>query len=410
MIPPQIIVIGSGPAGLHAGYAAAVAGAQVTLLEQMDNTGAKLLASGGGRCNVSNLLPLEDFARKFGVRWRFMLPALREFSGEKLQDFFAVHGVPLNAPDGFHLFPLSGKARDVRDIFLRGITGNEGRVICSKCVKKLLIRDSAVYGVRCADGSEFAADRVIIACGGKSYPALGGRGIGYELAAQAGHQITPLFPAMAGVHTAENWVHDCAGIALDDCVAYIDLPKLRKQPERGELLFTHHGFSAFAVLDLAGQAAALLAAGKKVPLRINFTPGTGMEQWRERFAQWRKNSGTKKVLTLLSEYLPRKVAAALLEDSEVIAARWRGAEAEKVLHRIVDCPFDITGSDTWDKAMVTAGGVELKQIVPETLESRLVSGVFFAGEVLDVTGPCGGYNITWALASGRAAGCAAAGK
>lgn len=404
----RVIVAGSGPAGLHAAYAAAVAGAQVTVLEQLNNSGAKLLASGGGKCNVSNLLPLEDFARKFGPQWRFLLPALRNFSGDVLREFFALHGVELVAPDGFHLFPASFRARDVLELFTGELRRCKADIICGKCVRELLMENSAVCGVRCADGSEFPADRVIVTCGGRSYPALGGRGIGYELARQAGHQITPLFPAMAGLHTAETWVHECAGIALPDCTAYIDLPKFRKQPERGELLFTHNGFSAFAVLDMAGRVAQLLASNSSVPLRINFTPDVGRTQWCERFASWRKNSGSKKVLTLLAEYLPRKLAAALLENSDVTAARWCSADSAKLLTRLLECPFTVVGSDSWEKAMVTDGGVALKQIVPETMESRLVKGLFFAGEVLDVTGPCGGYNITWALASGKTAGNSAA--
>ena len=145
-----------------------------------------------------------------------------------------------------------------------------------------------------------------------------------------------------------------------------------------------------------------------VPLRINFTPETSRAEWESRFASWRKEHGGKKVHTLLAEYLPRKVAGALLGDCDVTAAGWRRDDAVKLLERLVDSPFTITGCDPWEKAMVTSGGVSLKQIDPATLESRLVKGVYFAGEIMDVTGPCGGYNITWALASGKTAGNSAA--
>jgi predicted Rossmann fold flavoprotein len=154
--------------------------------------------------------------------------------------------------------------------------------------------------------------------------------------------------------------------------------------------------------------AELLTEMPQVPIRINFTPEISINEWQQKFASWRKNHGSRKVLTLLTEIFPRKMAMALLGDTEVIAANWRGADTEMLLEKLINCPFDIIGTDSWDRAMVTRGGVALKDIEPDTLESRLVKGVFFVGEVLDVTGPCGGYNITWALASGKCAGDAAA--
>lgn len=399
-----IAVIGSGPAGLAAGFAAATAGSRVMILEQRPAPGAKLLASGGGKCNVTNTLDMEHFARAFGRQWRFMLPALQNFHGDTLLDFFAAHQVKLAAADSFHYFPESGSARDVLNMFLRLITGANGELCCNTHVKELLISDQQVHGVCCADGSKIAADAVIIATGGKSFPALGGNDSGYDLARCAGHTVTELFPAMTGIHTAETWVHECAGIALPDCIARIDLPAYRKQPQRGELLFTHHGFSAFAILDLAETVARLLAKQPAVPLRINFTPEISREMWQQTFAGWKKNHGIKKVQTLLAEIFPRKLAAALLNDPDVTAARWKSADAETLLNNITDHPFTITATDSWDRAMVTAGGVALKHIDPDSLESRLTSGLFFAGEILDLTGPCGGYNITWALASGMLAG------
>lgn len=410
MSSPRIIVIGAGPAGLAAGYAALNAGCQVTILEQRPAPGAKLLASGGGKCNVSNTLPLEDFARKFGKQWRFMLPALHGFHGRKLLDFFAAHQLRLAAADGFHYFPESGSARDVLNMFLRIISESGGELYRSKKVTDLLIENNSVRGIACDDGSHFSADAVIIATGGKSYPALGGSESGYALARLAGHNVTDLFPAMTGIHTAENWVYECAGIALPDCIARIDLPAYRKQPLRGELIFTHHGFSAFAILDLAETVARLLAKEPTVPLRINFTPEISRDTWLKTFAVWRKEHGTKKVQTMLAEFFPRKLAAALLNDPDITAARWRSDDAETLLNNILDHKFTITATDSWDRAMVTAGGISLKHISPDSLESRLVSGLFFAGEVLDLTGPCGGYNITWALASGMLAGTAAARK
>ena len=173
----NVVIIGAGPAGLSAAYAAAEAGCQVTVLEQLSAPGAKLLASGGGKCNVSNTSPLEDFARKFGKQWRFLLPALRKFHGTDLVDFFARHQVELTAPDNFHYFPKSEKARDVLNLFLRELARFGGTVECGKKAVDILFCNGLINGVQCQDGEFFPADRVIIACGGKSYPALGGQGL-----------------------------------------------------------------------------------------------------------------------------------------------------------------------------------------------------------------------------------------
>ncbi|MBR2344428.1 MAG: NAD(P)/FAD-dependent oxidoreductase [Lentisphaeria bacterium] len=403
----NVVVIGSGPAGLSAAYFAALAGCRVTVLEQLSAPGMKLLASGGGKCNVSNTLQIEEFARKFGKQWRFLLPSLQKFHGQTLLDFFALHQVELIADDGFHYFPRSGKSRDVLNVFLHELPRCGGKILCGKQVVEIRVRSGMVADVKCSDGSTYPADRVIIACGGKSYPALGGTENGYILAEKLGHQISSLYPAMCGIHVAEKWVHECAGISLADCQVRIDLPKWRKLPQRGELLFTHHGFSAFAVLDIAETVARLKKEMPQIPLRINFTPDTGHEEWAARFALWRKTQGTKKVQTLLAGYLPRKVAAYLLNDPDVIVAHWQGRDREILLEKLLNCPFSAIGTDSWERAMVTAGGVSLKDIEPDSMASRLVKGIYFAGEVLDVTGPCGGYNITWALASGRCAGEAA---
>ena len=402
----KVIVTGSGPAGLAAAYNAALHGAKVTLLEQMPRFGMKLLASGGGKCNVTNSLELEDFALRFGRNWRFLLPALRTFHGRELLDFFELHGVKLVKKDGFHYFPASSSSASILEMWLSELKRLKVELKTGVCVKELVIEDNAVKAVRSSD-SEYPCDAVILACGGKSYPALGGRGKGYELAGQAGHSVTKLFPAMTGVKCREEWVKECSGISLDDCTAYIDLKGDRKNIQRGELLFTRSGFSAFAILDIAGRVAELLSQGTSVPLVIDFAPHISHEQWMEKFSNWRQTQGKKLVSTLLSEYFPRRLAENLLDDCDCQACQFPAKATASLLTNIKEHTFELTGTESWDKAMVTMGGVALKNIDPDTLQSTITKGVFFAGELLDVTGPCGGYNITWALASGMCAGIAA---
>ena len=406
-VKKRVAVVGSGPAGLACAYAAALEGAKVTLFEQMKRCGMKLLASGGGKCNVTNTLALEEFAQSFGNNWRFLLPALKTFHGKTLLDFFELHGVKLVKEDGFHYFPESSRAQDVVNMWLDAAKSLQVDVRAGCCVDELMIENNSVCGVVC--GTErIAFDRVVLCCGGKSYPALGGRGKGYRLAEQAGHMVTPLYPAMTGIKCRESWVKECAGISLGDVSCFIDLRRERARVERGELLFTHNGFSAFAVLDLAGRIAQLLDSAETVPLVIDFLPRMEMQELAELFERWRREQGRKNIAVLLTEFFPRRLAEFMLEGADCPISQLKRHDMEKLLTNIKSRTFDICGVESWERAMVTLGGVSLKEIAPETLESRKVSGLFFAGELLDVTGRCGGYNITWALASGMCAGYSAA--
>ena len=403
----DVIVIGSGPAGLSAAYTALKCGKQVILIEKMANPGMKLLASGGSRCNVSNILELEDFAARFGRQWRFLLPALSRFHGKKLLDFFNSAGVPLELTDGFHYFPRSGRSRDILDFFTNGITAAGGKILCGK--KIVSISPGKSCRIQTADGEVFTASAVIFACGGRGYPALGGSMAGYTLAESLGHTVTPLYPAMTGIVCADKKVSECAGISLPACEAKIITTGRDKFSARGELLFTHHGFSAFAILDLAGTIARMLEKVPSVSLQLDMLPDLMENELQNRFNSWREQGGTKKISTLLGEFFPRKLALLLLNGNDPEISRWKKEDSAALLSKIKRGIWQITGVENWEKAMVTDGGIPLKEIDPETLASRIHPNIFFAGEMLDVTGPCGGFNITWALASGMLAGKSACG-
>ncbi len=399
------IVIGSGPAGLAAALASSLRGKRTLVLEKLERPGMKLLASGGSRCNVSNTLELEEFAMRFGRSWRFLLPALSRFHGETLRSFFSEYGVPLELTDGFHYFPASGKARDILELFLREITRAGGKILCNQKVTS--ITPGTPFSLRTASGI-FTASSVICACGGRGYPALGGSGAGYKLAEELGHEITPLFPAMTGVVCADENVGKCAGISLPDCAAKVVAKGRNHLSARGELLFTHRGFSAFAILDLAGGIGKLLEKSPSVMLMLDLLPDLSDEELLEKFAHWRTVAGTKRVSSCLAEFFPKKLAQLLLNGDDPEISRWKKDAIAALLNRIKRGQWEICGVESWEKAMVTEGGVSLKKIDPETLSSRLHPGLFFAGEMLDVTGPCGGFNISWALASGMLAGSCAA--
>jgi len=408
---PKVVVIGAGPAGLMAAIQAARAGARVALVEQLTRAGAKLLATGGGRCNLTNTLPQADFVARFGRQGRFMLPALHALDSHALCRFLDERGVPTASPDGFHVFPTSNQASDVLAALLRecatlGVELRRG----SKAVG-LCLANAAVTGVA-LDGETLPCDRVVVAAGGKSYANLGGTGGGYALADQAGHAIVPPVPALAALDTREAWPGECAGITMPAVRLCIDLPAHRRRAREGDLLFTHTGLSGPAAIDLAGDVAQLLEERESAPLRLQLLPEVSEAAWRERFERWRRDSGRKHLRNLLSRHLPQKLADVACAQAGAVA-NVRAAELPKKAMNalaawLAAAPLTATATAGFDKAMATRGGVALKQVNPKTLQSKLVAGLYFAGEVLDLDGPCGGYNLQWAFSSGYLAGCSCA--
>jgi len=408
----SVTIIGAGPAGLMAALAAAEHGATVTVCESLPRPGAKLLATGGGKCNLTNILAPFDLAMRFGRQGRFLLPALAALPPDALRQWLAAHGVPTTVTDGFHVFPVSQRAGDVLAALLENCRTRNVTIRTDCPVTELQLRNGAVTGVLDNDGPH-PADRVILAAGGKGYPALGGRGAGYELARQAGHELVEPTPGLVGLQTAETWPGTCTGISFADSTVTIALPKYRQLPGRGELLFTHHGISGPAVIDLSAEVGVLLRkhpAG--IPLTLHLRTDCSPDWWNTEFDRWQREDGKKHLVNLLSPHVTHAVAEALCAAAGNIAhrkaAEFTAAERENLTRMLTAAPVTAIGSDGWEKAMVTRGGVSLKKVDPNTLQSRLVDGLYFAGEVLDLDGPCGGFNLQWAFSSGWLAGTSAA--
>lgn len=386
-VTADVLVVGGGAAGL---FAAARLGAdcRVAVAEFLVRPGMKLLASGNGRCNLTNRLAVADFIASFGEKSRFVAPALRNLPPEKLLAFFRSRGIRFQVVDDFHYFPASGRAGDLLAALLDG--SYELHTSCP--VNRLLIRDGRVAGAA-SDDREFHAEAVLIAAGSRARPALGGRGSAEPLAEQAGHHIVPPVPALAGLHTVEEWPGELAGITLEDALVTLD----RKLTGSGALLFTQNGISGPAVLDLAGAVNRRLAAGEVVSVSIDLH-NFGAQRWREIFAARREISGAVRLPRLLKEYFPSRLVQRL-EVPDVPLAKLSSGEREKLISELTAVRLTIRGSDSWDRAMAAEGGVALDEVNPRTMESRLVKNLFFAGEFLDVTGRCGGYNLQWAFSS-----------
>jgi hypothetical protein len=334
------------------------------------------------------------------------MPAFQDFNPQALRDFFSGLGVKTESPDGFHVFPVSNKASDVLNALLSECGKLGVEIMSGKPVKQLVAENGAIRGV-VTDSGEMKADRVIIACGGKSCSGLGSDGSGYRLAKSAGHKIIEPVPALVELHCSEKWPGSCAGIALKNIRIDVFPPKRTAESTEGDFLFTHSGISGPAALDISGTVSELLRENNSAEVFVNFFPEKSPSDWMNDFELWQRKDGKKQVLKIISEYLPRRIAEIFCSESgceKTEASRLPRASREKLSSMLSSCRLKIKGTAGFDKAMVTRGGVSLKEINPHTMESRIVKGLYFAGEVIDIDGPCGGFNLQWAFSSGHLAG------
>lgn len=404
----QIIIIGSGPAGLAAAVSARRGGIHPLILERMPGPSMKLLASGGGRCNFSNREDPESFMRKFGRNGQFMRNALRFAPREFLLDFLRSEHVEPELTDGFFYFPASGKARDVAEAFLRA---SRAEVRTGMEVVSIDIQNGKVDGVTLANGDFLASEAVVLAAGGTAWAGLGS-GSGLKLAGRAGHSIVKPLPAVAPLILKEEWPGHLAGVTLPKAKLRL---KAGREPlvTQGSLLFTHDGLSGFPALDLAGDAAAQCDKKGSAELILTVRADLGASDWRKILDTARQASGSSSVRTVLSNFMPKSLAEVFtdLAGCREVKMAVLSAASQRLLISLLDgLKLTVTGAGPLAKAMVMRGGVSLKEVDPSDLSSRLVSGLYFAGEILDLAGPCGGYNMQWAFSSGFLAGQSAAAR
>lgn len=413
----QTLIIGGGAAGLTA---ACFSTGQAVVLERLAAPGRKLLATGGGRCNLTHDAAADGIAETFGPRAaRFPLPALRAFPPDQIRAFFRSLGVETHAePDGC-VFPDSQKASDVLEALLQAARDNGAEIRTGVRALRLLLEpdpggDPAVrraVGVETSCGP-LLADRIILAAGGQSYPTLGSDGSGFQMAREAELLVEPPVPALAGLATAETWPATLTGIVCEGGGMRLDAGPA-KRLFTGPVLFTHKGLSGPPALALSGEIAARLrqaGEGHKPPpsvtVRVSFIAARSTADWLALFDGWRRAQGGRALHNLLSGELPRALAATLCGlagAGETAAARASKAALQALASACADLPLHITGTEGWHRAMATRGGVALGELNPKTLECRRIRNLFCAGEVVDLDGPCGGYNLTWAFASGRLA-------
>ena len=403
----DLIVIGAGAAGMMGAITAARNESRVLLIEKQKRPGAKLRASGGGRCNLANTLSNDKFIAQFGREGKFMIPALRALDHVALVEFFAGIGVECHAPDGFRFFPVTHQSDTVAAALEAEIKRLNIELVCNQKVQKLNHENGTVTGVA-TDTQSFEASKVIIASGGPGYPSLGADASGYDLAAATGHQINELFPAMLPLKTRETWVGKCRADTVGKVEMHINLPEAKRLHARGDLIFTENGIRGPVVLDFSREITPLLKKYGEVPLLVNLCQGMNEEQIRARIkkAQICQPKGT--VADLLTAFINRPLARELSKltniDPDLPYSKLPGQQRDNLIKLLVATPLTVTGHDGFAAAMVTRGGISLKQIKPETLESRMINGLYFCGEIVDLDGPCGGFNLQWAFSSGHLAG------
>ncbi len=398
----SLLIVGAGPAGLLAALAAARRRLPrgVHVVDRLPAAGAKLAVSGGGRGNLSHEAAEEEFAAVWGRTGRFTVPAFRALPPDALRALLAEIGVATVVDPAGRIYPRSQSAAQVRDALLAAATRAGVRFTFGRAVESLSPPETpdAPWTT-----DSFSARSVLLATGGQSAPRLGSDGSGFALARALGYEIVPPVPALTSLRTAETWPAAHSGLSLPDVTVAIAGP--RGGAERGELLFTHRGISGPAVLNLSGRVARRLRDGEPVPLELDLIHA------KPDFQGLRRDAGPRPVLAWLARSLPRALAGTILElagiPADLTFSRLSAAQEKELARHLVALPLTVRGTGGFDDSMATSGGVSLKQVRPDTLEGRLAPRLHFAGEILDLDGPTGGWNLQWAFCSGFLAGSVA---
>jgi len=407
----KLIVIGSGAAGMMAAITAARANTNnnksILLLEKLSKIGAKLKATGGGRCNLTNTLDNEEFMRRFGRDGRFLSPALEQFDHKALIAFFSDIGVESHAPDGYRVFPITHSSSTIINAMANEMQELGITVRCGEKVETLEHDGVKVTGVN-TQTDTYHADTVVIATGGMGYPVLGAEGDGYPMAEAVGHKVTDLYPAMMPLKVKEKWVENCRADTIAKVAIQVDMKKYKKLQAKGDLIFTKGGIRGPVVLDFSREITPLLAKFDEVPVLANLTKGMNEEQIRQHFKRELAQNPHQNTLKLLLTLLPESVSLELCRLAEANPTlhlnKLSGQIRDKLIKLLVWTPLTINGHDGFKMAMITRGGIHLKEIDPYTMQSKKIENLYFCGEVMNIDGPCGGYNLQWSFASGYLAG------
>lgn len=408
----DILVIGMGASGCMAGIAAALHGASVALIDGNEKVGKKIYITGKGRCNVTNATPLPEFMDGLAHNSRFLYSALYHFTNQDLMDFFAQHGQNVKIERGERVFPTSDHSNDINRVLEKVLRENGATLYFHHLAEKIAYdAEHALFTVSVLGRETMQARRLILACGGQSYPSTGSTGDGYRFAAGFGHSIQEPHPSLVPITLSDPYIATWEGISLKNIALKARLGK-RKKPLScfGEMLFTREGISGPVVLTLSA-----LLAGKKneeITLSLDWKPALDAETLRKRLVREREKAPNRALSTLFQSFLPKRCTDVFLEKGGWDAAEpfhsWTREQEEHFIALLKDFPLTFSGFGSFKQAVITRGGVTVKEIDPSTMESRKQKGLYIAGEMADVDGFTGGYNLQIAFSMGHLAGDSAA--
>lgn len=393
-----------------AAVSAAMHGGQVTLFEKMPALGRKLLITGKGRCNLTNSADIPEIIKNIPGNGTFLHSALRSFSNTDLIDFMRQHGVETKIERGGRVFPVSDKARDIVDAFETGMKELGVQIVTSTPVQDIIVENKQIKGVMLKSGLFREADAVILATGGMSYPGTGSSGDGYAMVHKHGHTITDLKPSLVPLEVEEDWIKELQGLSLKNVTAAVMYQEKQIKEEFGEMLFTHFGVSGPIILSLSKAVAPLLEdkSGETIRLVINLKPALSLETLDKRIQRDFEKYSRKAIKNALHDLLPAKMIDLVIDlayiDADKPVHQISKTERGRLIEMLTMFTLTIKATRPIAEAIVTAGGISVKEVNPSTMESKIINNLYFAGEVLDIDGFTGGYNLQAAFSTGFVAG------
>lgn len=404
----RVVIIGGGAAGLMAAVIAGREGAQVTLLEKMNYLGKKMGITGKGRCNVTNAAPMSEFIKNTPGNGKFLYGAYERFSNQDLLQLLNEAGLETKVERGGRVFPASDSALDVRNTFMKLLKSYGVDVHLEEGAQEIIVEDGKVVAVK-TKNEIYPADAVLIATGGKSYPATGSTGDGYNLANKLGHKVTDIRPSLVPIVTEEVWVKDLMGLSLRNVELSVVAKNKVQAKMFGEMMFTHFGITGPIVLSLSHTVGKLMRKKNigTIGLDINLKPALSVEKLDKRIQKDFELYSKKQLINGLKDLLPQRLIPLVIQlaglDPHKPINQIFKAERDSLVYILQHLPLTVKGLRPVEEAIVTAGGLSLKEFNPKTMESKLVPGLYGAGEVLDIDAFTGGYNLQAAFSTGYVA-------
>jgi len=403
----DVIVIGAGPSGLLAAGSAAELGGKVLVLEKMRQEGRKLLITGKGRCNITNNAEIGDFIKHVKPNGRFLRNAFSEFFSKDIIELLHKCGVESTLERGGRYFPASNKSTDVLKALLKWVSKLKVEIRCGYRAEKLIIENNSIQGIL-ANGQNFLTKHVILATGGKSYPATGSNGEGYELARRAGHSIEMVRPALVPLETEGYTAQKLQGLNLKNVKAAVWVNDKKIDEDFGEMIFTHFGLSGPIILTLSRIVVDELHKKNKVEVAIDLKPALDDQKLDKRLLRDLNENGKKKIINVFRFWLPATMVPVYIDllgiDPEKECHQVSSKERKQIRNLLKNLRFRITNHRSFKEAIITAGGIPTNEISSKTMESKLIEGLYFAGEMIDLDAETGGYNLQIAYSTGWLAG------